>query len=135
MIVAYCRPFSGNDKAIDARVPDLPASFLRGLSQDEKEIHDVVMSDRNTVLAHSDSSAFDLQPETWRIGDRKILVPWSSDTRAPLTRTATEIFQSLAEKMMERALSERMRLEKELIEVFDETPIERILAEEENGAG
>jgi len=135
MIIAYCRPFSRNDKAVHIGIPELPASFLRGLSKDEKEIHDVVMSDRNSVLAHSDSSAFDLQPETWRIKDRRILIPWVNDTKTALTREATETFQSLAKKMMERALSGRMRLETELIEIFDEIPIERILAEEENKDG
>jgi hypothetical protein len=135
MIIAYCRPFSGNDRRVEKKVPDLPASFLKGLSQAEKEIHDVVMSDRNTVLAHSDSSAFDLQPEAWKIGDRRILVPFSNDAAAPLTRDATETFQSLAKKMMEKALEERMRLEKELTNVFDEISVESIITEEEGKAG
>ena len=132
MIVAYCRPFSGNDQTVDAKIPDLPVSFLKGLPEDEREIHEIVLSDRNTVLAHSDSSAFDLQPQAWRVKDKKILVPWSNYTRAPLTKEATETFRSLTQRMKDKVLKERMKLEPELIDYFEEIPIEKLLRQEEN---
>ncbi len=135
MIIAYSRPFSGNDRRVEKKVPDLPVSLLKGLSQAEKEMHEVVMSDRNTAFAHSDSSTIDLQPEIWTIADKKFLVPWANDTTAPLTRDATEVFQALAKKMMWKVLEERMRLEEELAGVFKETPIESMIAEKEGKDG
>lgn len=135
MIVAYCRPFSGSDRNSERRVPILPASFLKGLSEEEKEIHEVVMSDRNTVLAHSDSSAFDFQPEMLEVGGKTVLMPWSNDIRTPLTREATERLQALAKKLMQKALEDRMMLEKEVGGVFERIPIERIIAEKEKENG
>jgi hypothetical protein len=87
-------------------------------------------------LAHSDSFAAKLQPEVWRIEDRKILVPWKNDTRAPLTKEATETFLSLLTRMRDRVMSERMRLEPELKDYFNEIPMEQVLEGEtryENG--
>lgn len=127
MIVAYCRPFSGNDQAIDIRIPDLPKSFLRGLSDDEREIHEVVLHDRNTVLAHSDSIAHDLQPKVWVIKDQTILIPVKNYTRAPLTKKATETFHLLSARMRDKVLKARMKLEPELINYFEQIPIEKIL--------
>jgi hypothetical protein len=127
MIVAYCRPFSGNDRSIDTRIPDLPKSFLRDLSFAEKEIHEVVLRDRNTVLAHSDSIAHDLQPKVWIIKDHKILMPEKNYTRAPLTKEATETFRSLVFRLSDKLRIERMKLEPELINYFEQIPIEKIL--------
>ena len=69
MIVAYCRPFSGNDRSIHPKIPDLPTSFLKGIPKEEIEIHKVVLEDRNTLIAHSDSLAAQLQPEVWNINE------------------------------------------------------------------
>ena len=123
MIVAYCRPFSGNDRAIGTKIPDLPESFLRDLSASEKEIHEVVLHDRNTVLAHSDSMAHDLQPKVLLIKDHKILMPEKNDTRAPLTKEATETFKSLSSRLRDKVLKERMKLEPELMDYFEQIPI------------
>ena len=127
MIVAYCRPFSGNDRNTDIKIPDLPESFLRDLTANEKEIHEVVLQDRNTVLAHSDSMAHDLQPKVWLIKDRKILMPEKCDTRAPLTKEATETFHSLVSRLSDKLRIERMRLEPELIDYFEQIPIKKLL--------
>lgn len=127
MIVSYCRPFSGSDRGIETKVPKLPASFLKGVPESEREIHEVVLKDRNTLLAHSDSSAAQLQPEVWKIKDKQILIPWQNDRRAPLTIDATETFLSLVNRMRDKIMSERMKLEPELIKYFEEIPIKNIL--------
>lgn len=73
MIVAYARPFSGNDQKIEIKIPDLPENILNGLTDEELEIHNVVLEDRNKVLAHSDSEAHSLRPEAWEIDGKKFL--------------------------------------------------------------
>jgi hypothetical protein len=118
MIVAYCRPFSGNDRGTRPKIPDLPDSFLDVLDTKELEVHATALSDRNSVLAHSDSAAWNLRPLALAIGDRRILMPVSSYTRAPLTREATEILRTASDKLMEAVFAERMRLEPDLIKHF-----------------
>src|SRR3990172_2465398 len=39
MIVAYCRPFSGNDRGAAVKIPDLPPQILLTLTPKEREIH------------------------------------------------------------------------------------------------
>ena len=129
MIISYCRPFSGNDKKIQGKVPDLPESFLKGLSKPEKELHHIVMTDRNTVLAHTDSSAFNLRPQVWIVGEKKFLLPLSNDTKAPLTRSLTEEFWLLTKKLRDKSFKQRMKLEQELIGIFDVAPLGQILPE------
>lgn len=118
MVVAYCRPFSGNDRGTRPKIPDLPDSFLGVLDSREREVHALALSDRNLVLAHSDSAAWNLRPLALAIGDRRILMPWSSYTRAPLTLEATEILRTSSGKLMEAVYAERMRLEPDLIQHF-----------------
>lgn len=135
MIISYCRPFSGNDRNTDRKIPDLPASFLSGISEDEKEIHEVVMSDRNTLMAHSDSSAHDLRPEVWKIKGHKTLMPLKNDTRAPLTKEATIVFQLLAKKMLHKAIIEHKNREPEMLPYFSEIEKDQIIegTETKNG--
>ncbi len=135
MIISYCRPFSGNDRNTDIKIPDLPASFVKGISEDEKEIHEVVMADRNTLMAHSDSSAHDLRPEVWKIKEHKIMMPWKNDTKAPLTKEATLIFQSLAKKMWYKVIIEHKKREPEMLQYFTEIEMDQIIEEGETKNG
>jgi hypothetical protein len=116
MIVAYCRPFSGNDPS----VPDLPARLLRCLSSDERQLHDVVMRDRNKVLAHSDADALRVEPVIWHVGGRSLVVPLKEWALAPLTKELTSVLQSAAVKLLDATMEERARLEPQL------TPFMRI---------
>ena len=115
MVVSYCRPFSGNDRRLAKPVPDLPKRFLRPLSREERELHRVAMSDRNTMLAHSDSDAWDLRPFFMEANPgHKILFPIHNDTRAPLVHDVVDRLRGMCRKLMELVLAERKRLEKDL---------------------
>jgi hypothetical protein len=114
MIVAYCRPFSGNDGKTAMRVPDLPDRFLRYLSNDEREIHDAAMEDRNRVLAHSDSDAWQMTPHYVQLTSREILVPAHRGVHRPLLLEPTIRLSRLAGRMREMCYAERLRLEQEL---------------------
>jgi hypothetical protein len=113
MIVAYCRPFSGNDPFKDRKIPDLPGRFLKIFTEEERKLHEVVMSDRNTVLAHSDSSAWEIEPVVVRLRGRGLLFPQHKDVRAPLTKERTVLFNGMCGKLMEAIFEERVRLEQE----------------------
>jgi hypothetical protein len=114
MIVAYCRPFSKNETGQGAKVPNLPERILRKLTNDERELHEMVKEDRNTVLAHSDSAAWMLTPRILRLSDRDMLVPLHYDVHGPLTPDANKKFQGICHKLREACFDERQRLEPEL---------------------
>jgi hypothetical protein len=127
MIVAYCRPFSNNERGGDTTVPRLPKRFTDVLTKDDLRLHDEVREDRNTVLAHSDSAPWDMRPRIVRLGDfRDVLLPLHNDVHAPITRDATEQFGNMCGKLMEACFEERTRLEPELspylevVEINDE---------------
>ena len=76
MIVAYCRPFSGNDRGAAVKIPDLPARFLRILTEEERWLHGVVIEDRDSRLAHSDSEAWEMETAVYKSGGgHEILMP------------------------------------------------------------
>jgi hypothetical protein len=127
MIVAYCRPFSKNERGGDTKVPSLPERFLRVLTKDERKIHDVVKEDRNTSLAHSDSADWNLRLQIFRLGGKEFLVPLTHDVHAPLTLDATKQFPGVCFKSREACFVERLRLEPELrpyLEVVEPDPEE-----------
>jgi hypothetical protein len=119
MIVAYCRPFSKNERGGDTKVPNLPKRFLKILTEDERILHDTVKENRNTVLAHSDSAAWELKPHFLRFDGHDILVPLQNEVHAPLDMNATERFRVMCDKLQEACFDERMRLEPELKPYLD----------------
>ena len=115
MIVAYCRPFSGNDAGAERKVPDLPSRLSRVLNEAERAIHEVVLRDRNKVLAHSDSEALQIDPVLWHVAGRDMVLPIKNWGLAPLTEDAAAIFHSAAAKLLMATMEERRRLEPELV--------------------
>jgi hypothetical protein len=115
MIVAYCRPFSGNDRQRAVKIPDLPARFLRAITEEERGLHNVIMEDRNSRLAHSDSEAWEMEPVVYRSkGGHEMLMPMHHLVHEPLTREATECFHGMADKLRKACFAERRRIEPEL---------------------
>jgi hypothetical protein len=111
MIIAYSRPFSGNSFS----APDLPGRLLRCLNPEERDAHDLVINDRNKVLAHSDADWLRVEPVIWNLDGRQHVLPLKDWGLAPLTKEATVIFNSAAEKLFVACMEERARLEPELI--------------------
>jgi hypothetical protein len=115
MIIAYCRPFSGNDRRSSNKIPDLPSRFLKGLTKKEREVHDIAINDRNTLLAHSDSEAWNMRFYFSESSPgRRWLILQHQYARAPLIGKAVRILKGAAIKLREKVFAERMALEKEL---------------------
>lgn len=113
MIVAYWRPFS-NERGGEAAVPSLPGRILGVLNREERELHEVIREDRNRVVAHSDSEAWNPRPHYIILNGKKILVPLFSAPHAHLLRPAVEMFAGMCTKLREACFAERERLEREL---------------------
>jgi hypothetical protein len=119
MVIAYTRPFSGNDARSATKVPDLPARFLSVLDERETLIHNIALKDRMKVLAHSDSDGLEIEPVVADLpGVGPHVVPLSNWGLAPLVRDAVETLRSAAAKLFEAVLYERRKMEPELIPHF-----------------
>ena len=114
MILAYGRPFSGNDKGAEYKIPDLPRRIINVLSKNDLELHVILIEDRNAVLAHSDSRAWKPNPVVYSGLSGDLIIPLFKDPHAPLTLENTVHFKEVSQKLMESCFSERERLEDEL---------------------
>jgi hypothetical protein len=124
MIIAYARPFSGN-RGSKTMLAALPERVLNAFTTDERVLHQVVMKDRNELLAHSDQRAWCLRLSVIKSSGRTpMLVPLHRDTAAPLDEKHTRMFNGMAHKLMETLFAERRALEKELIDVLPTLSLE-----------
>ena len=114
MVIAYARPFSGNRQS-EMMLPSLPARFLEHLSLQERGLHDIVMTDRNEALAHSDATAWNLRLSVIRTTKSSMLAPFHQNTQAPLEEEPTRMLHGMAIKLMEAVFSERQKLEPVLL--------------------
>jgi hypothetical protein len=119
MIMAYCRPFSGNAGARGTSIPDLPARFLKLLSPEEKEVHEIVLFDRNKYMAHTDAEAAALEPVRVQFeGQKELLMPLVEDRLAPLAEEPTRLILSASTKLLHAVVEERMKVEPSLLKHF-----------------
>lgn len=120
MILSYCRPFSGNDKNSQSKIPDLTNKVLKTLTNDEKEFHKTLIEDRNTIIAHSDSEAWNIKPILVKTKEmnKPILYPSSNEVRAPLKIEFVEKLKTMCIKLMDETFDRRMELESYLKDKF-----------------
>src|SRR5258708_26154483 len=123
MIIAYARPFSGN-RGSETMLPELPERFLNGFAPDERALHEVVMKDRNEVLAHSDSTAWRLRLSVIRSSGRTMLAPLHHDTTAPLVEMHTRLLVGIAHTLLDAVFAERVAPDKELLDVLPTLSLE-----------
>lgn len=68
-IVCYARPFSRNELSADAKAESqLPLDPYEGLSDREKELHNIIVKLRKKAIAHSEH---DMNPATWHSGSEQ----------------------------------------------------------------
>jgi hypothetical protein len=124
MIIAYCRPFSGNDSRNIVKVPDLSSNSLKVLSPIERKMHDYVIGERNTLLAHSDSLAVDLKFVINQYGEHRMLQPIRNWNLAPMTIENVKVFNATALKLLSYVATKRAELEPEMINILREEDID-----------
>lgn len=86
IIVTYSRPFSGNYDRAGRRDP-VDDRYISALSPTEKDGHDRIINLRNSLFAHSDASAHNVQVTDTTGGG---LVTFSEDRLAPLEKVVVE---------------------------------------------
>lgn len=115
MIMAYCRPFSGNDSRNERKIPDLGDKALKKLDTKELILHKSVINDRNKLLAHSDSEAVNLKFIINEIGRHTMLQPIRNWNTAPLNEETLVLFNALANKLLSYVATARNDIEDEII--------------------
>jgi len=128
MVLAYSRPFSGNDSKGNNKIPDLRGKALRNLNEDEKVLHEWLLKQRHTLIAHSASEAVDLKFEIYDLAGRKFLRPIRNRNTRHFSLEHALSFKALAEKMLNYVAVERSELESEMLELLDNDDIEEVIS-------
>ncbi len=113
-VVAYSRPFinSGSDLAHNR----LPGRALRILNAEELELHETVIKNRNTMMAHSDADANVAIPLVMETDRGPMVIPKNASPYAmPLLPKAMRLLGEMAIKLQEHCFALRQEMEPEVI--------------------
>ncbi|MCW5793401.1 MAG: hypothetical protein KIS97_03590 [Nitrospira sp.] len=113
-IVAYARPFldSGGELAHNR----LPGKVLRQLTAEEMTLHETVLNDRNTMMAHSDADANLSIPLVMETDRGTMVVPQNASAYASiLLPESMSLLCGMAIKLQEYCFALRREFEPELI--------------------
>ena len=113
-IVAYARPFldSGGELAHNR----LPGRVLRQLSGEEITLHQTVLEDRNTMMAHSDADANLAIPLVMETARGPLVIPKNASAYATiLLPESMQLLRTMAFKLQEACFGLRQELEPGLV--------------------
>lgn len=113
-VVSYARPFldSGGELAHNR----LPGRILRKLTAEEMALHQTVIEDRNTMMAHSDADANLSIPLVMETDRGPIVVPKNASAYATiLLPESMQLLRTMAIKLQEHCFVLRQELEPELV--------------------
>lgn len=121
-IIAYARPFvDSKGKLAHNR---LSGKVLRILNEGERKVHNVVLEDRNTMMAHSDADANISIPLVLEMNGRKLLIPKNASPYAvPLLPEAMKMLSEISFKLQEHCFALRREMESELLEFLPKAQI------------
>lgn len=122
-IVAYTRPFldSGGELAHNR----LPGRVLRQLTAEEMALHETVLEDRNTMMAHSDADANLSIPLVMDTDQGPIVVPKNASPYATsLLPESMQLLRTMAFKLQEHCFVLRQELEPEVVSFLPRVRVE-----------
>jgi len=113
-VVAYSRPFLNNGS--DLAHNRLPGRVLRNLNAEELALHETVLEDRNTMMAHSDADANVAIPLVIETDRGSMVIPKNASAYAtPLLPKAMQLLSVMALKLQEHCFALRQEMEPEVI--------------------
>lgn len=124
MVLAYCKPFSGNDSRNQVKVSDLPNSTLNVLSSDELSLHKFLFQLRNQLIAHSDSQAIDMKFAVHTCGELQMLQPVRNRSSRCLSIEQLDLFESMSLKLLSHVATLRKDMEPKIIPLLTEEHID-----------
>ena len=102
LVVSYARPFVHSRGQSEVAEKAVPGILLRGLTAREREMHEALITMRNTEVAHSDADILEMSLEVFEGGDGAIF----RSSREPFRRPVLRAILKLVEKL-ENALHQR----------------------------
>lgn len=122
-VVAYSRPFlDSRGKLAHNR---LPGRILRNLNAEKLELHETVLEDRNTMMAHSDGDANEAIPLVMETDRGPIVTPKNASAYATtLLPEAMRILKALSLELQERCFALRQEMEPALIPFLPTAQVE-----------
>ena len=125
VIVAYSRPFKISRGQLALK--RLPEEIISDFDSEQMKIHQQVLSDRDTMMAHSDADANNTIPHAYDMGHKRILVPINSNPYAkPLIKGVMKKLAAMALDLQEKVFEMRMEIEPKII---DKLPLADTAAE------
>jgi len=122
-IVAYSRPFlDSKGKLAHNRLPE---KVLRLLNDEERKVHETVLEDRNTMMAHSDADANQSIPLVMGIENRSIIVPKNASPYATvLLPEAMQVLCDMSYKLQEYCFKLRQKMEPNMLSILPRAEME-----------
>ena len=123
VIIAYSRPFlDSRGELAHNRLPD---KALKILNPEEREVHQVVINDRNTMMAHSDADANEAIPLILEVNGKDMVYPRNASPYAtPLLREAMQTLAGMSLKLQEHCFEKRMEMEPDMLPILPRAQIE-----------
>ena len=107
-IIGYARPFSGN------KPTDLPESYLKILSPEERNLHKRLLHLRDKYHAHSEADAIEVSAEILDFLGEDLFMPRMYDPFEPLSSKELDQALIMIEKLTNKIRDEQNRIEKSI---------------------
>ncbi|WP_430461010.1 hypothetical protein ACQUQU_17560 [Thalassolituus sp. LLYu03] len=115
VIIAYSRPFKTSRGKLALK--SIPEDILCGFDEEKMKIHKQVLTDRDTMMAHSDADANNVIPQVFDLGHRKMLMPTNASPY--VIHLLPEVMEKLADmayELQEKVFEKRMEIEPKIID-------------------
>ena len=127
VIVAYSRSFL--DSKGELAHNRLPGKVLKILNRKEMEVHETVLKDRNTMMAHSDADANETIPVIMEVDNKSFVIPQNASPHATvLLPEAMQVLYDMSFKLQEYCYKLRTEMEPEMLSILPRMNIEEDIA-------
>lgn len=113
MIVAYCRPFSGNFER-DHTVGKLSDEFLETYTEQEHNYHSRILDLRNQIFAHTDSEHRDLSITIHGFAGQSMAWPSTHNPYPVMEKDELQQLRKMLKKLRGAVAGKTIELQKEL---------------------
>ena len=102
LVVSYARPFVHSRGRSEIAEKSVPGILLRDLTSREREMHDALITMRNTEVAHSDADILEMSLEVFEGGDGAIFKSAREPFRRPVLRAILKLIEKLENAVHQR---------------------------------
>lgn len=107
-IISYARPFS-NNKGVN-----IPNGVIREFNPSEKKLHQTINGVdgiRNTLFAHSDSHAHQIDSSIYKVNGEKLAIPFCHDPYFPFSKDQVLMLLSMITEIQSQLSDRRIEIQ------------------------